>query len=135
MPLHPLSHAEDRSLSEQESGLIRWLLEHGENGAAAFVPQLADTRVVGKCECGCASIDLAVGGQPRRIESSMEILADFVWRDDAGRLFGAFVFAFGGILAGLDLWSVDGESVPVGLPQTHELISMAEWDQRSRPPE
>jgi hypothetical protein len=38
----------------------------------------------------------------------MDILSDHVWEDAQGHKFGAFVFARGGLLAGLDLYSVDG---------------------------
>ena len=116
------STIEDRPLTEQEQALIRWLLEHGEEHAAAFLPQLSDARVVSRCACGCASIDFAIGGRAadRRI-TGMDILSDYKWSDSDGHLVGAFVFACGGLLAGLDLWSIDGEATATHLPEPGQL--------------
>jgi hypothetical protein len=51
----------------------------------------------------------------------MDILSDYSWRDGMGHLFGAFVFARAGRLAGLDLWSIDGHSTATHLPKFSEL--------------
>ena len=118
----PESIKEDRPLSEREHTLVRWLLEHGEEHAAAFVSQLSNTRVVARCGCGCASVDFAVAGQRAPSSGGMDILSDYGWRDASGHRFGAFVFARGGILAGLDLWSIDGHATATRLPELSELI-------------
>jgi hypothetical protein len=96
--------SEQRALTAEERGLIQWLLEHGEADARSFLPQLAEATVIGRCPCGCVSIDLAVGGRIPLDGGGMDILSDYVWRE--GELpFGVFVFAYGGILAGLDVYS------------------------------
>ena len=51
----------------------------------------------------------------------MEALADHEWQGPAGELFGVFVFARQGILAGLELWSIDGLATNSRLPQLSEL--------------
>ena len=112
---------EDRPLTEQERSLIRWLLEHGKQQAAAFVPQISDARVVARCACGCASVELAIAGRCAPKSVGMEILSDFGWRDASGHHFGAYVFARGGLLAGLDLWSIDGQATATRLPEPGEL--------------
>jgi hypothetical protein len=95
---------ETRELTDEERHLIQWLLEHGEEGARSFLPQLADATVIGRCPCGCVSIDFAVGGRIPPGGGAMDILSDYIWRE--GDLpFGVFVFAYGGILAGLDVYS------------------------------
>jgi hypothetical protein len=109
--------AEDRTLSADEQSLLRWLLEHGTRDAANYLPQLEKTRVCTRCPCGCASIELAVDGVEPRRNQGMHTLADCEYRNELGHLFGVFVFERGGFLAGLELWSVDGESIPSTLPR------------------
>jgi hypothetical protein len=112
---------EDRSLSAQETALVRWMLEHGAGAAAECLPQLVEARVVSRCDCGCASVDFAISGLVPPRGGGIRILADFEYRTDEGCLCGAFVFAKAGLLAGLELWSVDGLSTPTTLPAFEQL--------------
>lgn len=111
----------DRALTVEEVALVRWLLEHGEADNAAYLQQLKLARVRRLCSCGCASIDFSVAGQVPP-KGGMDVRSDFQWRSAAGHLNGAFVFAQGGILAGLDLWSIDGGETPDTLPPTEALV-------------
>jgi hypothetical protein len=112
--------AEDRPLSDEERSLVRWMLEHGESHAPAFLLQLEQARVASRCRCGCASVDFSVAGK-RSSVTGMDILSDYVWEDAEGHKFGAFVFARGGLLAGLDLYSVDGAVTRTWLPKPEHL--------------
>jgi hypothetical protein len=104
--------------------LVQWLLQHGGRDNSIFLLQLDKAHVVRQCGCGCASIDFSISGKhPQQHE--MTILADYQWQNDAGQLFGAFVFAQDGLLAGLDLWSIDGQAIPTGLPQIERLVPYA----------
>src|SRR5947209_2062243 len=55
---------EDRPISEHEAAIVEWMIRHDPNGRllhlASSIPQL---RVVGRCGCGCASVDFECGGQ------------------------------------------------------------------------
>jgi hypothetical protein len=51
----------------------------------------------------------------------MEVLSDFKWSDEHGNLFGVYVFARSGQLAGLDLWSIDGNATASSLPNIEHL--------------
>ena len=106
---------EERDLTSEESVLIEWMLSHGKSEAARFVPQLRCARVHSRCSCGCASIDLSIDGK-RPTDFRMRVLGDFQWHNAEGSLFGAFVFEQDGLLAGLDLWSLDGKETPRSLP-------------------
>lgn len=110
----------DRPLSGEERSLIEWLLEHGDGYNTAFVAQLNQANVIAHCACGCASIDLAIAG--KRGAGGMRVLADFQWITAEGYACGAFVFEQDGLLAGLDLWSIDGETIPSSLPSTSDLL-------------
>lgn len=112
---------EDRPLTPQEQALVRWLLEHGNPDAARFLPQLADARVVSRCPCGCASIDFAIAGAVPPAGAGMRVLADYQWQGADGEQFGVFVFERAGLLAGLEVWSVDGLAAASALPMIGQL--------------
>ena len=107
---------EDRALSDQESHFLTWLLEHGKPSARGYLGEVEHVRVVSRCGCGCASIDFVEA--PR---APMETLSDHKWQDAEGHLFGVFAFAKEGRLAGLEVWSIDGEATPTELPPTSSL--------------
>jgi hypothetical protein len=52
----------------------------------------------------------------------LRVLSDFQWRTNDGHLCGAFVFEQDGLLAGLDLWSIDGQTTPDAMPPLHSLV-------------
>jgi len=117
-----LTIEEDRPLTASERTLVRWLLENGGESAQTFLPQIGQLRVIGRCACGCASVDFAVGGQAvRDADESMKVLSDYNWVDDEERFFGVYIFARRGVLAGLDLWSIDGAAIPNALPEIERL--------------
>ena len=119
---HPPTQVEEnRDLTAKERELVQWLLEHGNANARNFIPQLMQASVRSRCSCGCASIDFAIAGQ-RPKHFAMRVLSDFQWKDQNQHLFGAFVFEQDGLLAGLDLWSVDGKSTPSKLPPIEALV-------------
>jgi hypothetical protein len=97
------------------------MLEHGTASAAGFVPQLTKARVVSRCGCGCASVNFAVAGVVAPPSDGIGILADFEYRTAEGHLCGAFVFERAGLLAGLEVWSVDGLTTPSTLPTSEQL--------------
>lgn len=112
---------DDRPLTPDEVALVRWLLDRGTVSAAEFLPQLADTRVVSRCGCGCASVDFAVRGMVPPFGDGMGILADFEYRTTGGHMCGAFVYERAGLLTGLEVWSMDGLSTPSALPSPIQL--------------
>jgi hypothetical protein len=54
----------------------------------------------------------------------MGILADFEYLTSDGHRCGVFVFERAGLLAGLEVWSMDGLSVPSTLPAIEQLQSL-----------
>ena len=111
---------DDRSLTPDESALVCWLLDHDVESAAGFVPQLELARVVSRCPCGCASINFAIAGV-KPPPGNIGVLADFQFRTAEGHLCGAFLFERAGLLAGLEVYSMDGLSVPSTLPAIETL--------------
>jgi hypothetical protein len=115
---------ENRPLSSEEARLLRWLLENGSESAATFLPQAEAVRVVSRCACGCASVNFTVGDGGWHSRAGIQILSDYQWSDSAGRRFGVFIFAKQRMLAGLEVWSIDGLATPTSLPQPSELIAL-----------
>jgi hypothetical protein len=112
---------DDRPLTPAEHTLSRWLLTHGTPAAAQYLADLGAARVVSRCGCGCASINFAVDGRIAQAAVPFEVLADFQWHDAAEHLGGVFLFARGGTLAGLEVWSIDGQAAIDRLPLPHTL--------------
>jgi len=113
---HRSTIPEDRPLSAQELALVRWLLDHGAPSARTYLGEIETLRVVSRCGCGCASVDF-VNAPP----AGLDVLSDYKWQDEQGRLFGAFAFAKAGKLAGIEVWSIDGRATPSSLPDPSDL--------------
>src|SRR5688572_5728222 len=107
-----------RALSSRERDLIEGMLRRGLPDPDRFLAHLSTARVVGRCACGCASIDLAVPGEPLPT-GGLRVIADFIYGDDAS-LCGAFVFERDGWLAGLEVYGLAAES-PSSLPELADL--------------
>ena len=111
-----------RALTDPERELVCWLLARGGDEAHALLPQVDHALVVGRCACGCASLDLAVEGResPGQGEHA-QVSPDFFWNEPGGGLCAVYVYAGNGALAGVDTWSVDGVATPVSLPSIAQL--------------
>ena len=92
-----------RPLTDPERNLVRWMLEHGEPGAERFLPQLEEALVSGACGCGCASVDFQVGDHHPNRKDGMTILSDYLYGPESPP-FGIFVFAYGAVLGGLEVY-------------------------------
>ena len=110
-----------RPLSDQERVLVRWMLQHGEEGAEGFLDQLDHAIVSGVCGCGCASVDFQIGDRHPDRKKGMTILSDYLYGTESP-LFGAFVFAHGDTLGGLEVYGF-GETAD-RLPSPEELRPM-----------
>jgi hypothetical protein len=111
-----------RVLTDHERALLHWLLSSGDEKARALLSQVTRARVVGRCACGCASLDLAVEGRESPSGGAQEqVSPDFFWNEPEGGLCSIHVRARHGTLAGLDTTSVDGACTPVSLPAIDRL--------------
>jgi hypothetical protein len=112
----------NRTLTELEYRLSRWMLEHGEPGSLAFLPQLDLAEVTPwRCACGCASINFQLKGHPEA-PPGVHPIADFLF--GAGEsLCGIFLYECGGILSGLEVYGLPGPA-PNWLPEPHMLRAL-----------
>ena len=113
----------ERALTDEERLLATWMLEHGEPEALSFLSQVAHASVVGGCKCGCASIDFAVDGHLPPL-GGLQILGDYLFGSEAD-LSGVFIFAKGGVLAGLEVYGLASDA-PSSLPHPSSLRSFNE---------
>jgi hypothetical protein len=111
----------DRKLSKQEFDLTVWLLNNSKGASEKYLNQLTLARVESLCGCGCASIDFSIAGKSSDVGAGMEILADYTFNSEKGELNGIFIFAINEQLAGLEVWSIDGQMTPAMLPEINDL--------------
>ena len=102
---------------------MRWMLQHGEPEAEAYLDQVDEAIVSGGCGCGCASIDFQVGDRHVDKKKGMTILSDYLYGPESPP-FGAFVFAHGDTLGGLEVYGF-GETAD-RLPAPEELRALPE---------
>ena len=108
-----------RKLTREEYALSRWLLEHGNEDAKAFIVQLAKAEAtLWKCDCGCASFNFKVQDLPEA-EPGVHILSDYAFGDEAN-LAGVFIYSCEGILSGLEVYGLAADA-PTKLPKLDQL--------------
>src|SRR5436189_6350605 len=93
----------DRPLTDRERAVLDVLLAADFEGADTFRLQVSNIRVVGKCRCGCPSIDFAVESG-----AGLTVLVDarLAGSDD-----GLFLFSLGEQLGGIEYVSNSDEMV------------------------
>ena len=84
---------EERDLRSDERSLVIWLVEHGVPAARDYLPQAIAVRLTSRCGCGCASLNFGIVGKGWPSGGGMTVLSEHEWRDEAGHLFGIFLFA------------------------------------------
>jgi hypothetical protein len=118
--LPPEETVQDRPLTEKETEITKWLLEHGSSDSRHYLDQLKTAWVIARCPCGCASVDFSVNGTVQEKSAGIEVLSEYNWGEGEG-LCGIFVFARDGQLSGLEVWSIDGIVDAPRLPAVSEL--------------
>lgn len=88
--------------------------------ASALLPTLSNLRVVGGCECGCASVDFAITTPEQRpIADGLGILTN-------GELVGVIVWGTPDAVSGLEIFDVSATAT--GLPLS-QLQSIIPWEE------
>ena len=112
---------ERRPLTEEERKLLEWLLANGSPEANPYLSQIANVNVVGKCTCGCPTIDLALGDHEQRKTAPSIILADFVGKAPEGIEIGVIVHAREGEISELEVYAIPDWKGPFSLPTVESL--------------
>ncbi|TGK77679.1 hypothetical protein EHQ24_18860 [Leptospira noumeaensis] len=109
-----------RLLTEEETTIILWLLKNSPSNLTHHINNIANIIVQDKCKCGCASIDFLNRKEYKK--SNLTIISDFKWKDNKNNLFGIFLFEVNSKLAGLEVYSIDGNAeTPKILPNIQNL--------------
>ena len=113
----------DRPLTEEERQFLIWLLEHGKPEANQYLSQVPDVSVVGVCECGCPTIDLAVKGKSfdDRWKGGNLILSNYLGTSPEGASIGVMLHACRGLLAELEVFKFVDDKQKISLPPPDTL--------------
>ena len=103
-----------RPLTSDEEGVVLGLLRLGQQPIPA-AGERASWRVVGRCECGCASFDL----QPNARGAS--ILADGYGRTPAGVEVGVILWGRDGAPISLEVYMLGTETSELPAPESLRL--------------
>lgn len=110
-----------RPLEAEEQELIEALLGAVRSGVGRYLGQLATVEVVGRCQCGCPSVDLEVGTGTRNGTPKPLVLAD---AESPGEVpVGVILWVRGGALSGLEVHPWDGAR-GVRLPRPESLTNL-----------
>ena len=114
-----------RRLSEAESQVLTSLLALGFSGVTELRCQALSARVVGKCSCGCASVELEVDKEQCPPSSaSRPIPAQATVLDPSGNpVGGVIIFLEGGYLSYFEIYSFD-KPIAVFPPLDHLQIGL-----------
>jgi len=107
----------ERPLSDEELALVHWLLTNApvRGTLTKLEPSIASLRVVGRCSCGCPSVDFRVKGQ----SSPFRPIADAIGRTPDGTQVGVILWGREDVITGLEIYQMVG---PVtGLPPVESL--------------
>jgi hypothetical protein len=111
---------EERSLSTEELALVEWLVDHGRSDAGDYKSQISKLRVVGKCGCGCPSVDFAIGAT-KKIGGS-HIIADGHGKSSEGTEVGVILHVREGEISELEVYSTTGQMPKFDLPVLDSII-------------
>lgn len=105
-----------RELSADERDVLRRALQYGpaHGKDPLLLDQIESLQVVGRCECGCASVDF----QHLRSGETAEVVADAVGATSAHEQVGIIVFALGSDLQRLEIVGYSAEPPPLPVPST-----------------
>ena len=112
---------EHRPLTTEESTLLDWLIANGSPEAQRYSSQASKIGVVGRCTCGCPSLDLALAGNTERTTGPSEILADFDGTTDDGVPVGVILHAREGQISELEVYAISDFEGTFSLPKIQSL--------------
>lgn len=111
-----------RDLDQRESTLLSWLIANPTCEAVAYSKsEIEDLRVISQPPYECASVDFVIPS-----EAEMTIVSDYYWKTTDGHLCGVYLFLRGNELGGIDVWSIDGNTLPIELPDPRILKPLSE---------
>ena len=111
---------EGRPLTEKEQAVAQWLLLYGSNPEPAFLTQLREARVTGRCECGCPSVNLQVAEDTQPLLGRTNPVGNSVG-DVNGNQVGVMLLQREGFLVYLEAYDLSDIEHPYDLPEVTSL--------------
>lgn|SRR5690606_11336228 len=117
-----------RSISDEEAAVVERMLavattDPSVSGVAA---QVRNLQVVGRCTCGCASVDFRSSTD----EQPWRIVADASGISADGEPVGLFLWAVDDGLAGLEVYNFSENPAPLPLPDSISRCELEQQDGR-----
>jgi hypothetical protein len=105
-----------RAISGEERAILERALQYAPADGADLpsLDQLDSLQVVGKCQCGCASVDF----QHLKPGEIADVAADAIGETSAGERVGIIVFALGGNFQALEIVGYSDNPAPLPVPST-----------------
>lgn len=97
---------EDRPISAGEAAVVVWILRNEGGDWDRLAEGVRSLRVVGRCACGCASVDFEPGGQAGELRP----IADAVGKDSKGRRCGVILWGRPDAITGLEVYECESDS-------------------------
>lgn len=112
---------EDRPISEAEAALVSWLLLNAQMGpdTAGLSTSVDNLKVVGRCSCGCPSVDFIENGQG----SGAFPIASAYGTTAEGVVAALIVWELDGVVSGLELRELEEPVRSLPLIDTLTLMS------------
>jgi hypothetical protein len=100
-----------RPISEAEAAVVERTLAVAatDSSASALIGQVRSLQVVGRCGCGCASVDFLI---PARGQIA-SIVADAIAKAPDGEHIGLIVWVLDSELSGLEVYSYSDNPAPL----------------------
>jgi hypothetical protein len=120
---------ENRPLNDGERALIDWLIANGIPESQALKQQLTGLQVIGRCSCGCPTVDFASGDSHQPTTGPSRILADFFGVTPEGVEVGVILHARQDRISELEVYSLgttDTTNRSFGLPRI-ETLKALDW--------
>jgi hypothetical protein len=113
---------EDRPISRQEVEIVSWLLRNASTKEPLnhLLDGVDRLRVVGRCGCGCASVDFEKDGQ----SGGRHPIAEATAESPTGLNCGVILWGRDGAVTGLEIYEMDPDSTNT-LPRFETLKP---WD-------
>jgi hypothetical protein len=111
----------NRELKASERELIKTLLSHLPN-PKPYIEQLDHLQVVGQCDCGCPTIDLALKEERQKSSEVPEILIEADGCSPEGISVGIILWTKAGDISQLEVYPWE-DAAKFGLPDTRTLTN------------
>ena len=110
--------AESRPLTNHETEIVNWMLRYAVPAGRLrhLMPAVSSLRVVGRCSCGCASVDFENSEQ----SAQSHPIADTMGETTDGAV-GLILWGHDNSITGLEIYALDSTKIDV-LPSVANLL-------------